>query len=268
MFSIRRKKLAILCRKHQQELEYYEKKRLKSQTEIHIKQVILSFQQRIPQLLFQFYFFEFEINNSFEICLICFRLIFTSYMFASLTEHLFWINNLKINKKWTFIFVRLLSNFLFLSSRLLTITAVSLASSYSILIYFVCIYIGHFLILFNFHFIHHSFQSNLGRKFLDCFMLSFWRMNSFLEDMDLSSYCLVNLQVITLENTSILFLFHLLTDNIHVFLRIFILSYVNLAFLFACLIELIVINLFVKLKFEKKSSFLEKIFKMEFVLYF
>jgi len=89
-------------------------------------------------------------------------------------------------------------------------------------------------------------------------------MNSFLEEMDLSSsYFLINFQAITLENTSVLFLFYLISDNVYFNYRIFLLTYVNMAFLLACLIELIVINLFIEFKCSKTSSFREKSLKNE-----
>lgn len=264
--SLKSKKLVLIGCKHLNELEYYEHRKRKSQTEIHLKQCILNYFERIPQLLVQFYMFEFG-KNSFEISMLSFRLVYTSCFLASFANHLFKIDNTEIYKKWTFILVRSFSNFLFLSSRLLSITAVGLACSYSLLIYLVFTLTVHFIVLFNFHFInYYSFKSNgnLGRQLLDCFILSLWRMNSFLEEMDLSSsYFLINFQAITLENTSVLFLFYLISDNVYFNYRIFLLTYVNMAFLLACLIELIVINLFIEFKCSKTSSFREKSLKNE-----
>ena len=57
-------------------------------------------------------------------------------------------------------------------------------------------------------------------------------------------------------------------SNVYFNYRIFLLTYVNMAFLLACLIELIVINLFIEFKCSKTSSFREKSLKNELFFFY
>ena len=161
--------------------------------------------ETIPQLILQFYLRIFASNwNMRDVTRMIFGIfgcIIAPYSFASYVVLCYKLKGIKM-KSW-FIALRTLTNYLFFTTRLLSIVMCLFISKWlPFLIFFLHICI-HFIYFYRF------IAKKKREKAASILFISILKSVSFCEDIDLSFYCVLNHSIIWIENVLMSMMFHL-----------------------------------------------------------